>query len=61
MNKFCLDCTGGNKGEVLECKDENCPFWRSRRFNLKHQLGKNKKVALGFVFDGNIASGVEER
>ena len=59
MNKFCLHCTGGNKGEVVECEDRNCPFWRSRRSNLEYQLGKSKKVELSFIFDGNIASGVK--
>lgn len=39
-NDFCLECTGGNRDEIKECTDKNCPFFRNRRSNLPYQERK---------------------
>lgn len=36
-NDFCMYCCGGDKHEIKECRDKNCPFYRDRQANLPYQ------------------------
>jgi hypothetical protein len=44
MNDFCEYCTAGNRQEIYECKDRNCPFYRERRYNMEWQTDKIERA-----------------
>jgi hypothetical protein len=46
MNDFCRECCGGDKEEVKNCDDKNCPFYRDRRTNLDWQNKRKNEPKL---------------
>ena len=38
----CLDCSGGMRKEVHNCKNKNCPLWPYRRTEPKEKADKIK-------------------
>lgn len=44
----CLDCSGGSRKEVHNCKLSNCPLWLYRRGEPREKPGLSGQIS---VFD----------